>query len=61
MKKLLFFLSIVIAKFGFTRCDKTGNLFGIPDEFVTNRYSPLSKIYGHPYTIFNKRDYVYPV
>jgi hypothetical protein len=52
---LIGLISFTIHVYG--QCDKTGNLFGIPDEFVINRYSPPDKIYGHPYTIFNKRDY----
>ena len=31
-------------------------LFGVPDEFVTNRFKEDGMAYGHPYTIFNKRN-----
>ncbi len=39
------------------QCDKTGNLFGIPEELVRNRFTEVDMLYGHPYTLFNKRDY----
>ncbi|AMS27331.1 hypothetical protein AEM51_10180 [Bacteroidetes bacterium UKL13-3] len=61
LKILLAVTLMIITRAAYTQCDKTGNLFGIPDEFVRNRFKTDAMLYTHPYTIFNKRDYVYPV
>jgi hypothetical protein len=61
LKTILLIGLLAILKSISAQCDKTGNLFGIPDEFVRNRFKTDAMLYTHPYTIFNKRDYVYPV
>jgi hypothetical protein len=57
LKILLAVTLMIITRAAYTQCDKTGNLFGIPDEFVRNRFKTNSMLYTHPYTTFNKRDY----
>lgn len=52
MKKIILLVCFILPFKIYAQCEVNGN---VPEEFVRNRYTPSSIIYGHPYTMFNKR------
>ena len=56
MKTKLLSLAVMLLQFYTTlyaQCNKA--ILKTPDEYVENRLTGNDKIYGHPYTMFNKR------